>query len=70
MKETKYPSWAYGSFREFKAEKRQYIKEINRILSGGGLCGIAFSPAYEKIEQARRLLKEAEEMQSVKNWGR
>jgi hypothetical protein len=69
-KTDKYPYWAYGSFREFKSEKREYVKEALRVLSGDGQRGIAFSPAYEKLEQARKLLREADELQSIKNWGR
>ena len=68
-KTDKYPYWAYGSFREFKSEKRQHVKEVVSVLRGDGMCGIAFSPAYEKIEQALKLLDEAEKIQSIKSWG-
>lgn len=68
-KTDKYPYWDYGSYREFKSEKRQGIKTVLRELrSDEAAFGIAYSPAYEKIEQARKLLEEAEQMQSVKNW--
>lgn len=70
MKRTdKYPYWVYSSLREFKQDKRQYVKSALKVLSGDGASGIFYSPAYELIEEARRLLEEAEKIQSVKEWG-
>jgi len=68
-KQNEYPHWSFNSLREFKAEKRQYIKNVLREIKSSERRGIAFSPAYEKIEQAQKLLEEAEKMQSIKNWG-
>lgn len=68
-KTDKYPHWAYGSFREFKSKKRQHIKQAIKSLTANSACGMAYSPAYEKVAEALKLLREAEQIQSVKNWG-
>lgn len=65
-----YPEFAYKSLKHFRVEKRKAIRSVLKEINNSQLMlGSMYSPAYEDLREAVRLLERAKTKMSVKEWG-
>lgn len=58
-----------GTHHEFRMRKRSELREARKVLETAR-AGCAFTPTEGRIVEALRLVNEAIDLCSVKNWGR